>query len=195
MKIKELRERLVIDLCLSLLDDYIGYLNLEEIKITKEILEKMKNNTININEAQAVLLPLVNKIWNIELESGDYRVISWNKYNKEQPQKIVTFATLSKKDDIITFFNMNNGIEYEITSTSLLAALNKDGATLIEDMSKKNEYTVATIKDKVINSYNGATKFITPKILVKKRIIEYPSKHNELILDTRYIKKINDFDY
>ena len=194
MKIKELREKQLLELCISLLDDYVDYLNLEEIKDIRTILENIKCTKINIKEMQIPLLPIVNKIWDIELKSGKYKVISWNKYANNPPEKIITFATLSRQEEIISFCNMKKGIEYEISSKSIIAALPKDGATLIEDISKKSEYTVAVIDDKVINSYNGATKLITPKRLIKRKIIEYPSKHNELILDSRYIKKKNDFN-
>ena len=41
--------------------------------------------------------------------------------------------------------------------------------------------------DKVVNSYNLATPIITPKQATSESENTYQSKHNEIILDARYV--------
>ena len=60
---------------------------------------------------------------------------------------------------------------------------------MIETADKQSIYTIGkTAEGKVINSYNFATPIITPKQVFDKSDNTYMSKHNEIILDSRYIK-------
>ena len=190
MEIKQLRQKQILEFCKSCLKDYLNYLTVDEISFIRNILNSQIFDKTQTDE----LLNIAEKIWDNELATDKYVVISWSKFAEQKRKKFVTFATLSRKEDIISFCNSNLGIEYSITFKALIGALNKDGATLIEDLNKKNDYTLAIIDNKVINSYNGATKLITPIQLLDQSDNDYHSKHNELILDTRYItekKKIN----
>ena len=125
---------------------------------------------------------ITKKIWEQELLSGNYTVISWNKSNRSPDRKNVTYATLSKSDNIVRFCESNNGIELDITFESLIGAINKDGATLLEE--KENDYTIGKIDGKYVNSYNGATKLITPYQLIN---LDQSYLYNELILDSSKI--------
>ena len=188
--LKEIRKKQVLNVCKSLLEDYINILTKEEV----DTIQRVLNANLSYEEAYDLLIPIVEKVWNYDLASGEYKVISWTKHPTfKESSKGVIFATISKKDDIITFCDAVEGMEYAITFKSLIGALEKDGATLFEDKDKVNEYTSAVIKDRAINSYNGATKLITPKELVGERDIDYKSKHNELILDLRYVKQIGPY--
>lgn len=190
MNIKDLRQKQVLELCKSLLEDYQQCLT----DLEKEQIRALLNTDESLINSEDILLPIVEKVWNLELKSGNYVVISWNKYAASKPEGIVTFATLCQKDNIVPFCDMTTGIQYEIGYHSLVGALFKDGATLIEDLEKQNDYTIGIIGDKVINSYNGATKLITPKQLLNQNNNQYRSKHNELILNTEYIKPIGIYE-
>ncbi len=196
MDIKKLRKKQILELCKSLLEDYVDDLTEVEKKNVQNSLDSISlNNDSFFRKISEELLPIVEKIWNKELESGKYIVISWNKYSNEKPKGLVTFATISEVDHIVSFCDLTEGIQYKITYDSIIGALNKDGATLIENLDKKNAYTIGIIGNKVINSYNGATRFITPKQLFQNQDHNYPSKHNELILDSRFIQKIGVYNH
>jgi hypothetical protein len=126
---------------------------------------------------------IAQMIWEKELLSGEYAVISWNKSVTLPDRDKITYATLSKRDNLIRFCGSDNGIELNITFDSIIGAINKDGATLLEN--KYNEYTVGKIDGKFVNSYNGATKLITPFQLVN---LDQSCLYNELILDSRKIE-------
>ena len=181
MKINDLKLKQKLLFCKSCLDDYQDILNKEDL----EIIKNYQNNEDN-------LLKIAKKIWDYELSTNEYLVISWNKYSFEKKKRGIVFATISKKDDINAFCNLDNGTIYEITYEAIIGALNKDGATIFED--KENEYTIGKINDKYINSYNGATKLITPKQLIDQSENNYHSKYNELILDATKIKEIAKYN-
>ncbi len=193
MKLNNLRRNQLKNLFMTLLGNYKNYFNEDELQIIYNLFCDF-NDGMSLEEAENIIEPMVRKVWNLDLSSGDYKVISWNKYAGENNNALpVIFATISKKEDLISFCDMEQGIAYDITYDSLIGALQKDGATLIEDKNRMNQYTLGVLEDKVINSYNGATKFITPFQLVSEdRDNDYRSKHNELILDRRYIKKIEE---
>ncbi len=177
MKINDLRLKQTLLFCKSCLNDYQDILSKEDFENIKDYQHNEDN-----------LLKIAKKIWDYELNTNEYLVISWNKYSFEKNKRGIVFATISKKDKINAFCNLDNGTIYEITYEAIIGALNKDGATIFED--KKNEYTIGKINDKYINSYNGATKLITPKQLIDQRENNYHSKYNELILDATKIKEI-----
>lgn len=190
MNIENLRKKQILEFCKSCLDNYVKYLTPDEINLINDII----SNNVFSKDIQEKLLIIAEKIWNNELLSGKYKVISWSKFATQKRKNFITFATLSKIDEIDTFCGSDFGIEYSITYKSIIGALNKDGATLIEDINKQNDFTLAIINDKAINSYNGATKFITPIQLLDKSDNTYRSKHNELILDSTLIKEIGEFE-
>lgn len=189
MNIHTLRQKQILDFCKSCLKNYLQYLNEEEINFIKTTFQ---NNIFNENVINKLTL-IAEKIWNNELATGKYVVISWSKYAEQKRKKFITFATLSSKDDITSFCDSDFGIEYAISYKALIGALNKDGATLIEDKDRQNEYTLTILNGKAINSYNGATKIITPLQLLDQSDNNYRSKHNELILDSRYITELKEF--
>ena len=184
MNIEDLRKKQILEFCKSVLNDYKHLLAEGEINLIHTFIE---------NDL-AKLLSISKKIWDEELACGKYRVISWNKYAQVKENQDIIFATLCTQDNLVSFCNMEEGVEYEITFESLIGALNKDGATLIEDITKQNKYTIAIINEKAINSYNGATKLITPKQLLDSTDNDYKSKHNELILNAQLVKKIGFVD-
>jgi len=188
----KLRKTQILNVCQSLLSDYINYLDQKE----KEIIQNIINHIDDFSTLDNItneLLPIIEKIWNIKLNSGEYIIISWYKHTDKIPQNLVTYATISKRDDIIQFCDLRYGMEYKICFKSILGALNVDGGTVVEKTDKDNDYTVGRIDGFAINSYNGATKLITPKQLLKRTHNTYQSKHNELILDNRYISAVGPY--
>lgn len=175
------------------MNDYTEILSKEEQETIKKTLKELLLNGYD-EKFEAAILKILEKVWTIELESGEYFIISWNKYFNPKENGPITFATLSTKEFLSSFCNMQEGILYKITWDSIIAACPKDGATLIEEEDKESEYTIGRIGDKVINSYNKATRLITPKQLLNSEHNNYPSKHNELILSTEHIKAIGPID-
>lgn len=194
LKLEEKRKQQLKNVCQSLMIDYLECLNKQDIEKIKKILERI-NESNKIENLENKILPIVEKIWDAELSSGKYLIISWYKHTTDElPQKIVTYATISEKDNIIQFCDLRLGVIYKINYKSIIGALNRDGATVVEDIDKKNKYTIGIIGDKVINSYNGATKLITPKQLINPINNSIQTKHNELILDNRYISVIGTYE-
>ncbi len=149
MNIEKLHEKRILEFCKSCISYYIDYLTPNEINLINNIIDDTKL----YKSSESELLKIAEKIWDNELSSGKYKVISWSKFADQKRKKFITFATLSKADEINSFCNSDLGIEYSITYKSIIGALNKDGATIIEDISKKNDFTIAIINNKVINSY------------------------------------------
>lgn len=190
MDITNLRKKQIYELTNSLLKDYKDVLDENDLNIINSCVE----GKIAFEQQNEALLPIVRKVWEKELDSGEYIFVSWNKSNYTPTNRsLVTFATISKRDDIVSYCNLDEGIQYEVTFDAIIGALNKDGATVIEDESKKNAYTIGIIDGKAINSYNGATKLITPKQLFDSSDNEFRSKHNEVILDSKLIREIGSF--
>ncbi|MCI8331037.1 MAG: hypothetical protein HFE04_02920 [Bacilli bacterium] len=187
VNINQIKTRQMLELVKSILNHYMNYITFEELEKIKEI---NSSSNLNIEELERFFTPILQRIWTQELNSGKYIVISWNKYAEPKTEDI-TFATLSSVDNIISFCNLEEGIECEISWQALIGACPKDGATLIEGKEKKSEYTIGEINGKIINSYNFATKFITPIQLISEVPNDYKSKHNELILNTSLIRKID----
>lgn len=185
MSIEELRRRQLFDLLRSLVSDYGYLLSNEDLKFIAEI----KNNGIKDNLEKLEFL--VSKIWQNELESGNYRVISWNKTVFGSDRDSLIFATLSTSYNIIPFCDAIDGIEYDISYDAILGACPKDGATI--PVSKVDEYTIAVINNQAYSSYNGATRLITPKQLVRLSDNNYHTCYNELILDATKVKPLGAF--
>lgn len=189
MDINSIRKKQVYELTQSLLKDYKDILDQDDLSIINSCI----NGNMSFDNQNELLLPIVRKVWDKELESGEYVFVSWNKNVTAPNRSLITFATLSKRDNIVSFCNASDGIEYEVTFDSIVGALEKDAATLIEDESRKNDFTIGIIDGKAINSYNGATKLITPKQLLDSSQNDYKSKHNEIILDSKLIKEVGSF--
>ncbi len=174
-KIKDIRKKQRINLIKCLMEHYGIFYAFFDVLINNP------DNDIFDEELEKI----TKKIWEQELLSGNYTVISWNKSNRLPDRKSITYATISKSDDIVRFCKSDNGIELDITFESLIGAINKDGATLLEE--KENDYTIGKIDGKYINSYNGATKLITPYQLVNLDQSGYYYLYNELILDSKKV--------
>lgn len=191
MNIEQIKIKQILELSKSIFENYMNYLSSHEIDKIRELVLKSKNESyLNIKEVEEFFTPILERIWNQELKSGKYIIISWNKYAENKESRDVTFATLSKVDNIITFCNLEEGTEYEISWQALLGACPTDGATLIQEKEKRSKYTIGEINGKVINSFNHASKFFTPIQLVGEVPNNYKSKHNELILDSALIREI-----
>lgn len=192
MDVSKLKKEKIKDAINSIITDY-GFLT-DEIDI-----ENIKNISFSINELpvsdlERLLTPYIKRIWDYELSIGDYHIISWNKNATPPTRKHLTFATISKGNDIMSFCNSDNGIEYQITYDAIIGGCVKDGATVIEDKSKKSDFTIYEYDDKVVNSYNLDTKIITPMQLVRGCNSGYKSNHNELVLDSSKIIEIGIYE-
>lgn len=190
---------------LSMLHDYLQLYSLEEIKylvtfdvLIKEIIPKIeilaveKEEIERILEQEMYLKSLSFRCWNFAIETGGgYGFISWFKNDVLGNMPKVISSTFSKEIED-TFCQARYGILYEVSLEGFLGACNKDAATLVEDSSKRSIYTVGVTEEgKVINSYNLATPVITPVQIFIKNDNSYKSKHNEVILDARYIKPVS----
>lgn len=187
----------------SVLNDYRFLFNEDEvslltntlIKINVEI-NQIQNGIFNSESIYSALLcedylkPLVFRCWDFE-NNNDYQFISWFKNDFLGDMPSVISATFSCNNDN-TFCNSRYGISYKVFINGFLGACNKDAATLVENKSKKSIYTIGeTSDDRVVNSYNLATPIITPLQVLDKSLNCYKSKHNEIILDSRFIKPIS----
>lgn len=188
MILNVVRKKQILELGKILTSIYIDYLNVDEINNVNFICDNI--NFVTLSLLKEFFYPILDRIWTNELDSGRYKVISWNKYAGEKRKGDITFATLSCDDNIISFCNMVDGIEYKITFDSLFGAINRDGATVFNSKDDINEYTVAVIGNNAVNSYNYATKFITPYQLVNSY-----DKYNELILDSSKIVELGRYEY
>ena len=189
MDVSKLKKEKIKDAINSIIADY-GFLN-DEIDI-----ENIKNISFSVNELpvsdlERLLTPYIKRIWDYELSNGEYHIISWNK-NATPPTR--TFATISKGYDILSICNSDNGSEYQITYDAIIGGSVKDGATVIEDKSKKSDFTIYEYDDKVVNSYNLDTKIITPMQLIRGCNSGYKSNHNELVLDSSKIIEIGIYE-
>ena len=167
MNIIDLRQKQLIELLESLVHDYSFLLNQNDYALINHISES------GIGNFKADLERIVEKVWEDELASGQYKIISWNK-NVDAPNRDkITFATLSYQEDLIPFCNA------------------VDGATL--PASKLDDYTIAIIDGEAYSSYNGATRLITPKQLIRLEQTDYHTHYNELILDSKKIIPLHGY--
>jgi len=186
----------------SMINDYNNLYTKEElllfdniIKMINKVIEKVKNGTFYNKEIYQVLeyedklKPYIFKCWYYEVKNG-CEYISWWHGNKIGDMPLIVSTTFSSdlKD---TFCDYKSGICYEVFIDGFLGACDKDAATLIEDVSRQSLYTIGkTVDGRIVNSYNLATPIITPMQVFDKSNNNYQSKHNEIILDSRYIKPI-----
>ena len=191
MDVSKLKKDKIKEAIDSIINDY-EFLN-DEIDI--ENINKIVSNIdkVPVSDLERLLTPYIKRIWDYELENGEYHIISWNKNVVSPTRKHLTFATISKGDDILSFCNSDNGIEYKITYDAIIGGCIKDGATIIEDKSKESEFTIHKFDDKVVNSYNLDTKIITPMQLIRGCNSGYKSNHNELLLDSSKIIEIGSY--
>lgn len=191
MKLHKIKIEQVLYLCDNLLKHYISFLTTDERNIVRFVVQNVLNKSYN--ESERLLLPIVEKIWNIELASGNYVVVSWNKNVISPKRDVVTFATFSEKNNIIPFCDAVEGIEYRISFESILGALWKDGATFVDRTGdlEENEYVIAKVGNRTVFSFNGATRLITPKQLIEIRA--EVCGYNEIILDSSKIEVIGPY--
>lgn len=176
-------------------NDEVNILN-DSLLLVNEQINRMKNGNYILEDISSALLcedylkPLIFKCWDFENKNG-CQYISWFKNDFLRDMPPVVSATFSSGNED-SFCNSRYGINYEVFIDGFLGACNKDAATLIEDSSRNSIYTIGKIADdKVINSYNLATPIITPHQVFDKSSNDYKSKHNEIILDSRFIKPVS----
>lgn len=187
----------------SMIYDYTKLYTTDEINLFNNIhklinnhIEKILNNNYTNEEIYEILKyedylkPYIFRCWNYEYKNG-YMYISWFKEDKLNDPPQVVSSTFSY-DINDTFCESRYGINYEVYIDGFLGACSKDAATLIESPFKTSIYTIGkTLDGNIINSYNLATTIITPIQVLDKNLNTYKSKHNEIILDSKYIKPIS----
>lgn len=184
----------------SMINDYFQLYTEQEIKTFRDIskiifsqIQLLENGIISIEKIYSVLKyeeylkPYIFRCWDYHISNG-YQYVSWFKNDNfgDMPQIISATFSLNGTE---SFCDSTYGINYKVFIDGFLGALNRDAATLIEDKSKQSIYTIAFLdNDIIVNSYNLATPIITPKQVLDKRSNTYKSKHNEIILDSRYVQ-------
>ena len=184
-----------------MINDYGFLCNEEEINLLKNsmnntlsVIDEINSGNVNYSQVYEILSyeralkPLIFKSWIYEYNNGN-KYISWFKYDKLRNIDKVLSATFGSNE---SFCESRYGISFEVNIDGFLGACNKDAATLIEKNNKQSVYTIGIDKNNnVINSYNLATPLITPKQVFNQDNNDYMSIHNEIILDSRYIKPVS----
>lgn len=185
----------------SMIKDYNYLYKNDEIEIFNNIIKKIddmivkvKDNNYNNKELYKILdfedylKPFVFRCWNYEINNG-YKIVSWFKRDKIKDIPSVVSSTFGTDE---SFCESRYGISFKILIDGFLGACSKDAATILEEKSKASIYTIGCLPDgRVINSYNLATPIITPVQVRNTSFNDYMSKHNEVILDSRFIKPIS----
>ena len=148
---------------------------------------------------EELLKPYCFRAWMNEHNNGA-QYVSWFKYYSLGNMPKVLSSTFGDTD---SFCFSRCGISYDVDIEGFLGACSKDAATVVEKKSKQSIYTIGfDEEDNAINSYNLATPLMTPKLVYDSSDNDYMSKHNEIILDSRYIKPVsviytnkNDIDF
>jgi len=120
--VEKIRKQQILDLVKCLLVEYFSLLTEEEVAIVKSFYASIDDSNFIIN-SQNYLLPIVRKVWDVELKSGNYVVISWNKFPDRKRVHDLLFATLSLKDDII---NAKTDKEAKASVSQLQGSLSKE---------------------------------------------------------------------
>lgn len=181
---------------ISMINDYGNLYNEIELNDFNKLLLLLNNqindlendriNVDNINknlEIELYLKKYIFKTWQYEnLNGGSF--ISWFKNERIGNVPKLISSTFSY-DYTNSYCGATVGIKYNVDEKAFLGALEKDAAVLLNDVN--NIYTIGKIEDKYVNSYNLATPIITPKQVLKNDTNYYKSKHNEIILDSKYI--------
>lgn len=171
----------------SALINYSFLFNENEFLKLKGCYEILNTGNYNlISYIEELLKPIIYKCWEYEYINGS-NYISWLKDDNIKDRSLI-FATFSK-DMSDSFCDSKIGIKYEITEDGFIGACEKDGATIIED-KKDSIYTIGYIDGKTINSYNFSTPIITPKQVFDKSNNKYMSKHNEIVINSKFAKPI-----
>lgn len=160
------------------------------------VLNNLKNGNYNQEEIYRVLRyeddlkGIIFKSWLYESNDGA-SFISWH-FNDGREKIKPAFSSTFSKDLNDSFCESEYGIEYRVNIDGFLGACEKDASTLIQDRSHQSLFTIGLTEDKkCINSYNLATTLITPIQVFNKNNNDYQSKHNEIILDSRYIQPLH----
>ncbi len=198
-KITELLE-IIKEGIISAITDYSFLYNeqgqsilIRSLDYIKKALAIIREGNISLEELQKafgyeeILKPLIFKTWEFESSRGA-EFIYWFKTDNYKSFENAISTTFSN-DSTDSFCGANYGIAFDITIDGFLGACNKDAATMMQDEQFLSIYTIGKTNDhQVINSYNLATPIITPKQVFDKKDNTYHSKHNEIILDARFIK-------
>lgn len=175
----------IIDGITSALLDYPFLYSEEELRMLIENREKLEkiDDISMISNIEDTLKPLIFRTWMFENENGS-NYIHWIKDENFNRTSEVISTTFGDTD---SFCDSKLGIQYKVNLDAFVAACEKDAATIMEDSDKMSGYTIKELpNNKIINSYNLATPIITPKQVFEFENNEYKSKHNEIILDTKY---------
>lgn len=185
MNVCEIRKKQVNEVIHYLLSHYKELFNDDEIKNINNI--SCLVDSVSYNEMERSLSNYVKRTWDHDLNSGEYIVVTWNKNVTPPNRSYITFATIGKPDDIVPFCNSVDGTILDISYDAIIGGCVKDGATLVEDLSHENNFTIYKSKNNVINSYNCSTRLITAKQMIMLEKSNYKSLHNELVLDSSKI--------
>lgn len=171
-----------LDLLLKVLND------------VKMVINEISNDHIDKNDIKRILCyeellkPYSFRTWMSEHDNGS-QYVSWFKTDTLGDMPSVLSTTFGDTD---SFCFSRCGISYEVDLEGFLGACSKDAATVVEKNSKQSIYTIGFDKNEnVINSYNFATPLMTPKLVCDSSDNDYMSKHNEIILDSRYVKPVS----
>lgn len=185
MNVCEIRKKQVNEVIHYLLSHYKELFNDDEIKNINNI--SCLVDSVSYNEMERLLSNYVKRTWDHDLNSGEYIVVTWNKNVTPPNRSYITFATIGTPDDIVPFCNSVDGTILDISYDAIIGGCVKDGATLVEDLSHENDFTIYKSKNNVINSYNCSTRLITAKQMIMLEKSNYKSLHNELVLDSSKI--------
>ena len=151
-----------------------------------EIMNKIKEGLA----LESILKAYIFRCWEHEINEGA-RLISWFKSDKIGKMPIFISCTLLPGDvkEYNTFCQSRYGIAYDLCLEGFLGACSKDAATILVNESLKNIFSIGESEtSQIVNSYNLATPVMTPKMILSDDNNDYPSKHNEIILDSRFVK-------
>lgn len=179
----------------SIINDYsflFNELELKKLIDSSNILSNIKNESIErqiamVSFIEEEIKPYAFRCFSYE-KNGSF--ISWLKDDNLKDNLTIVSSTFSSEMNT-TFCDSKIGIKYDVPIDGFIAACEKDAATLVETSDKKSIYTIGETNGKVINSYNLATPIITPKQVFDSSNNSYMSKHNEIILNPKFIKPIS----
>lgn len=94
MNIIDLRKKQLLELLESLVVDYSYLLTEDDFNL----IDCINESGLGDFQFRQDLEEIVERVWKYELESNQYKVISWNKGTCHPNRDVITFATISLKD-------------------------------------------------------------------------------------------------